>query len=157
MKRTVIVLSLIFALAIALSASIPTLAATATAGTAITGTLASKVEISAPASYSLGALPATVPSAVTVNVKCNKGWTLTAQAPKMTDGVNTLQNALEGAKHLGTYAFLDTVQTIEPAGAKTGASGVNTAVDLRQTIVDYVDAATDTTPYSTTITFTVTY
>jgi hypothetical protein len=83
MKRTVIVLSLIFALSIALSVSIPTLAATTT--TTIGGTVQSAITVSvttAPGDLSTiipGGADATTGTGV-VTVICNDkdGWTLTA-------------------------------------------------------------------------------
>jgi hypothetical protein len=83
MKRTVITLSLIFALAIALSASIPTLAApgSATDTTVITGNIRANIEITAhPADFSLTNMDPGVikeSSPLTVTVHSNKaGWTL---------------------------------------------------------------------------------
>lgn len=85
MKRTVIVLSLIFALAIALSVSIPTLAADDSGTTVITGTLGGHIDITDNTStLSFDALIpdqlVTTNGSASVSVKCNKaGWTLTVE------------------------------------------------------------------------------
>jgi len=140
--------------------SIPTLAATqSTGGTAVSGTVAAKVSISAtPSSVDLGALPKTVANAVTVNVKCNKAWELSGSANKMTDGTNTLTNGLEARKN-GTTTWKDLSTALATdalgTGGKTSADGTDTYIDLQQQVADYVDAASD--DYGTTITFTVTY
>jgi hypothetical protein len=85
MKKTVILLSLIFALAIALSASIPTLAASTSSSTTISGTVNTVMEVSTT-SVNLGDLTpvgvtptAITNSATSVTVRCNKvGWSLMA-------------------------------------------------------------------------------
>jgi hypothetical protein len=94
MKRITIFLSLIFALAIALSASIPTLAASDSGTTVISGTLAAKIEVTAPSAISLtldpDASPETGSSVSDGHVKSNKAWTLTASDLKETgDGYMT--------------------------------------------------------------------
>jgi hypothetical protein len=154
MKRTVILLSLIFALAIALSVSIPTLAANTTT---VSGTLAGKVEITTPpvTSYTFtGGLPGTDPAAVTVTVKSNQGWSLTAQASRMTEGAKTLTYALDGSGNGGAWLNLSSTQILNSGTSKTGKDGVTTTVGFRQLILDGVDEPSTGTGYTTTVQFT---
>ena len=81
MKRTAIILSLIFALATAVSVSIPTLAATS-GTTPVTGSLAAKIDVVAPSALATLTLdPAASPATGTAtngSVKCNHdNWTVT--------------------------------------------------------------------------------
>ena len=85
MKRTVIILSLIFALAIALSVTVPALAANPVS-TTITGTVTGKIDLTKPNDFTLNGGTAMQPSgtAYTGNsgatglVQCNQGWQVTA-------------------------------------------------------------------------------
>jgi hypothetical protein len=161
MKRTVIILSLIFALAIALSASIPTLAAP-TDTTVVSGTVKAAIDVTSPATVSVGDLipPSASTSAdQTVTVKCNKpGWSLAAE--DMTVGVNkghmlnggtALINHLtiEGGDQVA-YAPLSAAVPIEDGtGAVKGTTTI-TGITFQQT-ADWEDVEAT---YSITVTFT---
>jgi len=96
MKRTVIILSLIFALTIALSASIPTLALTS-ATTTVGGTVKPAIDVSYTGSAPTftGLYPGTTNTtpAGTVTVQCNKGtWSLKAKDQKTTGSIGYMMN-----------------------------------------------------------------
>ena len=160
MKRTVIILSLIFALAIVLSVSIPTLAASTDTGTTtITATLGGHIDITAdPDDFSLPALVPdqnVVSDAKTVSVKCNKaGWTLAvsevAGDGKMS-GTAALTNPLyvDGGDLTG-YTSLATAPVLESGGAKTGGTAVDITDIVFQQMATYAD---DPDTYTITITF----
>ncbi len=163
MKKTIIALTLVVAIAIALSITIPTLAAnTGTDVTTITGHVKSVIEVSpAISSIPLGDLtpggtnPAVIGS-TTVTVKCNTAWTLaaadttTATPAKghMISGTASLHNAL--------------LVTVPVSGDLTGTSlaitsgghtsGTDTLVTFSQT-PDWSDAPA-TADYTMTVTFT---
>ena len=161
MKRIVIILSLIFALAISLSVTIPALADTPSGTTAITGSLATHVEISVPAGF---ALPELIPgqdstSAVkTVTVNCNKAnWTLAVKEDsgdgKMSDGGNILANALKiKGGDVGSYTALSgTDLKLKDANGAKGTVAVDNIYFQQSTTWDDVAGS-----YAITVTFTVT-
>jgi hypothetical protein len=163
MKRTTIILSLIFALAIALSVSIPTLAAN-TGTTVITGTLGAHIDITAdPADFSLPELipdVASVSDAKTVTVKCNKaGWTLDVEEVSgdgFMSGTAILTNPLmvQGGD-LGTAGWTSVAgaPVLESSGAKTGGTGTDFN-DIKFSQTATYDDDPDT--YTITVTFTAT-
>ena len=155
MKRTTIILSLIFALAIALSVSIPTLAANPV-NTIITGTVTGKIDLSAPSTFSLGTnmqpsvTPYTANSGATGMVYCNKGWSVTANhaTGTMFDGgssylVDQIKVQLTGGNTGGTLQDA-TVGSTTSDTVKTGTAGDhNKGVALTlaaSQLVNYVDA-----------------
>jgi len=158
MKRTVIILSLIFALAIALSASIPTMAVT-TQTTWVKGTVPSAVDIQAMTNVSLptlnpGTTVNTEPTGLTVNVKSNKAnWTL-----KVKDNVGSgyMQNASALIWPLqvkgGTVSSYTSISGSDLTLTSTGAKGNPTpiAVNFSQQ-VDWADNPAD---YSIQLIFT---
>jgi len=166
MKRTVIILSLIFALAIALSVSIPTLAATGT--TTIIGQVQSAITISAvPASnVNLGSLTPEIlaeSGTLTVTVKCNsvaKTWSLKVKEDgaspdgKMSSSTDIAFNPLQvrgGDLGTTTYYGIDTERTLIGAGTATGKSGTPTSnIQFAQT-ASYDDDPGD---YGITVLFT---
>lgn len=163
MKRTVIILSLIFALATALSVTIPTLAASDTGTTTITATMATAIDVTAPANFALGALvpdQATNSSAKTVTVKCNKaGWDLTVSDERITpiskghmdDGTTALTNALTAKGGDQTsYAPLSSAVTLKSSGSR-GSTDI-TDVLFQQNTVWGDDSSIGT--YTITVTFT---
>ena len=152
MKRTVILLSLIFALAIALSVSVPTLAAES-GTTGVSGTVAGKIDVTAPPTYTFsGDLPQDVENAFDVNVKTNaRDWHLTAQADKMSGTEGTLTNGLFASGGTGSLQDITIIKTLYTGTDKTGGSGLDIPIGLSQAISDGVDYAG---AYSTTITFT---
>jgi hypothetical protein len=166
MKRTVIILSFIFALAIALSASIPTLAATDTKTTTITGTLGGAIEVTAPGDFVIGTLTPdqlTNSSVKTVTVKCNKAWSLTVAdkrgspvlAGHMDDGTHALTNALtvKGGDQSGYTALSATPVTLKASGNP----GVNSINDIYfQQDTEWTDDAS-VGSYTITVTFTTTW
>jgi hypothetical protein len=162
MKRTVIILSLIFALAIALSASIPTLAATGT--TQVTGSISAVVEITVPTgAVALGDLsPNDLLSPKTdtkiVTVKSNKNWTLTAADTTSPTSYKGYLTTSGGTVHLtnvlsvsapGHSGDLTGTSLSLNSGAKT--SGTPTTVTFSQTPSwdDETEGA-----YTMTVTFT---
>jgi hypothetical protein len=161
MKRTVIILSLIFALVIALSVSIPTLALDDTETTVITGTVPLSINITAhPGDFDLGTL--TLDTQIqsgdkTVSVKCNKaGWTLTVAETSgdgfMANGSTPLTEPLyvKGGHLSETYTGLNTSPSLETSGAK-GTVDI-TDIEFAQTSRDADTAGI----YTITVTFTAT-
>jgi hypothetical protein len=150
MKRTTIILSLIFALAIALSVSIPTLAVNPDT-TTITGTVGQKIELNAPDDFTLNI--GTMEPGNTVNgssstngwVKCNKGWSVTANnsSGRMVGPMsltNKINIQLTGGSTPGAWADATTGSTTssltKPAGGNSGQALTLNAGQL----VDYLDA-----------------
>ena len=161
MKRTVIILSLIFALAIALSVSIPTLAAAPNpiANTTITGKVPKAIDVSATASAILtpeNILPGVESSAaVTVTVSSNYGWKL------------YVKGSDSGKMHRSSAATTLLHQYMKVAGddlLKTDLTGADQQLDSGATVKAGVNTATfyqtgdwdDTVAddYTITITFT---
>jgi hypothetical protein len=128
MKRTVIILSLIFALAISLSVSIPTLAVSDT--TTISGTLAPKIVVTAASDISSIALvagaTATGSSGTGGSVSCNKPWSITISDEKTSnDGYMTSATATKTA--LDSPFQID----VEGAGLVNAATGVTLSAQAK--------------------------
>jgi hypothetical protein len=155
MKRTVIILSLIFALAIALSVGIPSLAATSgTDVVTITGHVNAVIEVSPTTNtIALGDLTPSAPltpvtGTTTVTVKCNAGWTLTAtDTTTPTAGIGYMTNG--AVAHLTNYLIVSSNGGGSPSGnlasplilnTGTHTSGTATLVTVSQT-PDWADAA----------------
>jgi hypothetical protein len=168
MKRTVIILSLIFALAIALSASIPTLALqTDTGTTTITGTIKGNIDITAnSASATITGMDPGVPkdsSVVSVTVKSNKaGWTLDVEENGVTPdgkmaGTLTPFPALTNELYVkgGDIAIAESIlgapQLVE-SGAKSVANTIGDIYFVQT--ADWLDDAALT--YTITVVFTAT-
>jgi len=162
MKRTTIILSLIFALAIALSVSIPTVALNEdTENVTVQGVLGGHIEITSSAIGTIN-LPDLEPDVqkystpVDITVRCNKaGWTLvvTDADGYLDDGEATPTNLTNPLYVMGgdqgTYAPLTGAVTLETNGAKGTAESVDD-ITFRQE-AEWADTA-DT--YSTIVTFT---
>lgn len=158
MKRTTIILSLIFALAIALSVSIPTLAAES-GTTTVTGALAPKIDVTAPSGFALTLDPAASPATGTAtagNVKANKdGWTVTVTGDHASMYSATLVDGLDADFQVNIGSGLvdiDTAPTL--TGSKTGGSGVSIPLSVSQAVSWDDEAASD---YQIVITFTGSY
>ena len=166
MKRTVIVLSLIFALAIALSVSIPTIADSDSGNTVVSGTLSKHIDITAvsDAALAITLIPESpqVSEAVTVSVKSNAAWSLTVI--EVDGGVDGLMNTSANAAHLtnalkvwsfvtSDYADLSgSPVTIKNDGTKTtGGSAYTTPNITFQQEAEYDDTPGD---YSINVQFT---
>ena len=151
MKRTVIILSLIFALATALSVGIPALAATSgTDVVSISGHVNAVIEVS-PATNTIALADLTpvtpllaVIGTTTVTIKCNTGWTLTAtDTTSPTAGIGYMTNgslahltnylAVSAPSHSGNLASALILNT------GTHTSGTATVVTVSQ-LPDWMDA-----------------
>ena len=139
MKRTVVILSLIVSLVIALSVSIPALAGT-DGSTVITGTVTGQVDLtSPPGNFVLGTMTigATTnnSSGATGLVKCNRTWAVTAinssgahpgymvnttTSANLSTKLNIQLDASVGTDGLWANASTGSVAT----GTKTGDAGV---------------------------------
>lgn len=167
MKRTTIILSLIFALAIALSVSIPTLAdASDTGTTVISGTLGGHIDITANTSDL--SLPDLIPDQrvvttdnASVSVKCNKaGWTLTVQEygagadQKMSSSTDTAYNSLQvRGGDITSWTNIGPAAALENGGAKYSDTHAVTTINNIQfgQTADYED---DAGVYTITVLFT---
>ena len=153
MKRTVILLSLIFALAIALSVSIPTLAASSD-NTTVSGNLGAKIEVTAPSAISLtldpNASPATGTSATPGSVKSNRAWTVTVTGDETTmysQAAPTTKLAAPFQVNLGS-GLVDISTAPTCTGAKT--SGTSITLSVSQAVSWLDDPASD---YQIVLTF----
>lgn len=166
MKRTTIILSLIFALAIALSVSVPTMAAES-GSTTISGALAQHIDVTAPSNIvNLVLEPgatATDTSDTPGNVKANKGnWYLYIEgdhdsmySTNLGDGldepfkvdVTVTDVGTTGLVNIGTDPFLT-------SASKTGGTGKAIALGISQAVTWDDEAADD---YEIEITFTGSY
>lgn len=154
MKRTVIILSLIFALAIALSVTVPTLAATDTKTTTVSGTVPTQIEVTAPTSITglnldPASSPATGSSGTPGNVKSNKAWTLNAS--DTTNG-GYMKN---GATPLGAKLQINVagngLVNADAGQIVTGSKGASNSISFA--ISQAVGWSDDPGSYSITITF----
>lgn len=165
MKKLVLLLSIVFAVAMALSITIPALASSSDT-TNITGSVQTAIDVNAPNTVSVGNLvPGTASESFykTVTVKCNKaGWTLTVsdewndppQLGHMIADLGTetaaLLNPIEVKGNARPYAYLNTSVLLEDG---SGASmGITNITDLRfRQFTDWNDALGN---YIITVTFT---
>ena len=126
MKKTVIILSLILALATALSVGIPALAATS-GTTLVSGSLAGTVDVTAPAPQSITLVPDTSPSSssTTIGIRCNKiGWGLTCYV-----NASTMKSSSTPADTLGQplYITVGSLVTNQSIGLSTSPLTIVTA------------------------------
>jgi len=162
MKKAAVILSFIFALALALSLTVPAIAASTDSGTtAVTGTLGGNIDVTAPSAISLTLISGDTAtnSSTDGNVKCNKNWSLTASDEKASnDGYMTSATATKPAldnelqlniNGSATYYGAGTGQTI--TGTKTGGDGTALPLYVSQAVSWNDDPAND---YTITITFT---
>lgn len=138
MKKTIIALTLVVAIAIALSITIPTFAAAPVNPdtTTITGNVQAAIDVSAPADFSMDLTPGlTTTASKTVAVKCNKdGWDLTASASTgyMVTGGTPLQKALYVEDYNNALQPLTSPVQLADAVDKTGGTAENIAADFSQ-------------------------
>ena len=134
MKKTIIALTLVIAIALTLAVTIPTLALTSgTDVVTITGTVNSLIEVSpATNTIALGDLTPSgsllaVNGTTTVTVKCNAGWTLKAtDTTSPTAGIGYMTNG--STAHLTNYLIVSGPSGTGPlATALTLNSGTKTA------------------------------
>jgi len=155
MKRTVIILSLIFALVTALSASIPALANTDSKTTTVSGTVPTSLEVTAPTAITMPSLDpaASQPisgSSVTAGiVKSNKAWTLNVSDLSNGGFMKNVSTALGSKLQINVagqgYKNADTGDTV------IGSKGINSSISFAaQQTVAWTD---DPSSYSITITF----
>ena len=147
MKKPAILLSIVFAVATALSITIPALAASS-ATVNVTGSIQTAIEVSSPMFVLLGSLPPAAPTESAnknVTVRCNKaGWTLTvsditgAPVGHMKNGDYTahLINPLEVKGNGKAYAALESPVTLVNAGG-VGTTNISD-VRFRQ-VTDWTD------------------
>ena len=155
MKKTIIALTLVVAMAIALSVTIPTLAATSgTDVVTITGTVTTGIEVTpTTATIALSSLSPVSPltavnGTTTVTVKCNGAWTL--KATDTTTGSTSLGHMMAtGPLYLTNYLSVSSNGSGSPTGnlatalqLNSGAhtSGTSTLVTVSQ-LPDWADAA----------------
>ena len=163
LKKLALLLSIVFAVAIALSITIPALAASSDT-TTVSGSVQTTIEVYAPGTVSLGNLiPGTSTESINQNVtvRCNKaGWTLTVSDDRkhpvnkghMEAGTIALANSLEVKGNGKPYAYLNT--TWVTLVDKTGGVGITNISDVRfRQATDWADTIET---YSFTVTFTAT-
>lgn len=166
MKRTLIILSLIFALAIALSASIPTLASNTDTGTTIiTGTIKGSIDITAntPTATITGMDPEVMKESTTpvsVTVKSNKaGWKLTVKEDSGGDGYMSNGSVILANPLMVKGGDLGTTLTSIVGGPELENNGAKGTAEIISPIIfaqnaSWADDAALT--YSITVVFTAT-
>lgn len=151
MKRIVIILSLIVALVIAFSASIPTLAANDSKPTTVSGTVPTMIEVTAPSGLTLTLDPsigwATNTSASNGNIKSNKDWTLTVSNSSgyMMNGSTPLYDQLR------INVAGQGLKNASPGDTVTGGKGASHPISFA--VNQSVAWTDDPGSYSITITF----